>query len=125
MKMKKSPIAGLFAAVLIAGTLVGCTSPGNGAEKAPAQKASAPVKPGDTLHDRLAGKKWLLAGYDAGSLFVPLEPGHGSTAWILLHLVRELGQVRRLKTGKDSILLADAQDKTLLQFIYRGESSLF
>ncbi len=180
MKMKKSPIAGLFAAVLIAGTLVGCTSPGNGADKAPAQKASAPVKPGDTLRDRLAGKTWLLSGYDAGSVFVPLEPGHGSTAWILFlpdgklngttgintfsgswklgagsgsgagtslaitvggmtrmaapneiaakfeqDLVRELGQVRRLKTGKDSILLADAQDKTLLQFIYRGEASLF
>jgi len=188
MKLKKSPLALLFAALLLAaglaGTLAGCGTPATGNTKTPEKAAAAPVKPGDTLHDRLAGKKWLLAGYDAGSLFVPLEPGHGSSAWILFlpdgrlngttgintfsgswklgtgsgagtdpnrgtavtitvggmtrmaapneiaakfeqDILRELGEARRLKTGKDSILLADAQDKTLLRFIYRGETSLF
>jgi len=182
MKLKKSPLALLFAALLLAAglacALAGCGTPATGLAKTPEKAAVAPVKPGDTLHDRLAGKKWLLSGYDAGSVFVPLEPGHGSTAWILLHpdgklngttgintfsgswklgtdsnrgtavtitvggmtrmvapneiaakfeqdITRELGETRRLKTGKDSILLADAQDKTLLRFIYRGETSLF
>lgn len=181
MKMKKTLHTGLLVALFLAGTLtgtlIGCITSSPGADK-------TPVKPGATLRERIAGKNWLLSGYDAGSVFVPLEPGHGSTAWILfepdgrLHgttgintfsgswklgsssgggtdsnrgttiaitvagmtrmaapngiaakfeqdIIRELGAARRLKTGKDSILLADGQDKTLLQFIYRGESSLF
>lgn len=28
----------------------------------------------------LVGPAWLLAGYDTGAFFVPLEPGHGTTA---------------------------------------------
>lgn len=31
----------------------------------------------------LVGKAWLLAGYDTGSFFVPLEPGHGTTARVV------------------------------------------
>ncbi len=183
MKMKKTALPFLFTALLLAGTLSGCGTSATGISKSPLKAAVTPEKPGVTLRDQLADKTWLLAGYlptgtDAGSVFVPLEPGHGSTAWILLgndgklngstgintfsgswklgsstktgtgiaisvggmtrigapneiaakfekDLIRELGEARRLKTGKDSIQLVNGQDKTLLQFIYRDDASLF
>lgn len=31
----------------------------------------------------LVGPAWLLAGYDTGAFFVPLEPGHGTTARVV------------------------------------------
>ncbi len=31
----------------------------------------------------LSGKTWLLAGYAFGNQFIPLEPGHGSTALVV------------------------------------------
>lgn len=33
----------------------------------------------------LSEKTWLLAGYHAGRFFVPLEPGNGTTAWIMFN----------------------------------------
>lgn len=35
------------------------------------------------LISQISEKKWLLAGYNTGRIFVPLEPEHGSTGWIL------------------------------------------
>jgi len=60
MKLKKSPLALLFAALLLAAglacALAGCGTPATGNAKTPEKAAAAPVKPGDTLHDRLAEK---------------------------------------------------------------------
>lgn len=44
--------------------------------------ASRSAPPGETA---LAGPLWLLSGFLRESGFVPLEPGHGTSARILMH----------------------------------------
>ncbi len=57
----------------------GCTSP----IKKSSSHSAVTDKSRTTIQSLLSEKKWLLAGYNTGTVYVPLEPDHGSTAWIL------------------------------------------
>jgi hypothetical protein len=73
-------VAALFLTAILFSSCASAPSPsensrGKAAAIAERAKTSGPA-PGSSL----AGPAWLLAGYDTGSFFVPLEPGHGTTA---------------------------------------------
>jgi heat shock protein HslJ len=61
--------------ILIALGTSGCASAGK------PSLAAKPAKP--DLTTWLCGKYWLLAGYCPGATFIPLEPEHGTSAFIV------------------------------------------
>jgi len=77
--MKKTNIALtvflFFSLILI---FNGCVSRTQNSTSAPSSVNSV-----TTVKSQIADKKWLLSGYNTGAIFVPLEPGNGSTAWVL------------------------------------------
>ncbi len=79
--MKRIPYA-IFPLIIAAAVLAGCSSVKatanklTGADSNPTEKASA--KSLAWLTDR----EWALTGFNTGTQFIPLEPGHGSDAWI-------------------------------------------
>jgi heat shock protein HslJ len=163
----------VFSSLILVG---GCATGGRGGVKSPEAHTQKPEK---TVAQQLSDKTWLLAGYNTGNLFVPLEPGQGTTAWILFSqdgslngttgfntfkglwslkktakpgvyrisitlrgltkmaapnetaaefeqdLLHQFAASRLLKTGKDSILLMNEQNETLVQCIYREAGLLF
>lgn len=66
-------IIALFCAIV---GLSGCASAG----RQPASRATRPE-----LATWLCGKYWLLAGYTPGATFIPLEPEHGTSAFIVFN----------------------------------------
>lgn len=46
--------------------------------------STAPERTAAPVETSIAGSVWMLAGYARESGFIPLEPGHGSTAKIVL-----------------------------------------
>lgn len=162
------PLGVLLLSIFLVWGFSGCATPNRNT-----------VKPQNAVNEQLADKTWLLAGYNTGAFFVPLEPGDGTTAWILFktdgtlngttginnfigtwslkktektglnsisiiikgltkmaapnktaakfeqNLIRQFESSRFLKTGKDSILLLNEQNETLVQCIYRDEGLLF
>ena len=58
--------------------LVGCQTIGGGAAKNKAAKSNAG-------ENGLTGKTWQLAGYRAETQFIPLEPGHATSARIVFN----------------------------------------
>lgn len=52
------------------------------AQLPPEKEPKSPEKDLDSSTSQLAEKTWLLAGYQAESGFIPLEPEHGSSAYI-------------------------------------------
>lgn len=75
----RSAILLLAAAILFAScaTAPKTASTGTKTVKSTSTKAQTPS-------GQLSGKVWLLAGYETDTLFVPLEPGHGSAGKIIL-----------------------------------------
>ncbi len=58
-----------------------CASQGPAPNRPPKEKS---------VEERLSGKVWLLAGYAAGKAFIPIEPGHGSSAKLVFASNRTL-----------------------------------
>lgn len=67
--MKTARFAAFFAAAVV--VFASCASQGATAKRPPKEKS---------VEERVSGKVWLLAGYAAGQAFIPIEPGHGSSA---------------------------------------------
>lgn len=76
-------------ALLAGGTaaLILASCAGGGTPRAPVEAAAnvAPETPGKAVKGApqgLVDRVWSNSGFNTGSQFVPLEPGHGSDAWI-------------------------------------------
>ena len=92
--------------------ITGCATGISGAGK---PKAAQTKKPAQTVEEQLSNKTWLLSGYNAGTLFVPLEPGQGTTAWILFVSDGSLNG----NTGINTFNGRWSMNKTAKQGIYR------
>ncbi len=85
--MKKTEFA-ILSLLLALGLLAGCASVARPAGKAEAAEnrapslAGPPVKPGLQGSAWLTDREWTISGFNTGSQFVPLEPGHGGDAWL-------------------------------------------
>ncbi len=71
---QKPVLAALVLATLFGLGACGTIKPG---------KSATPANSDGGLPNGTVGKVWLLAGYDAGALFVPLIPGEGSNGLIV------------------------------------------
>lgn len=77
--MKHAKIA--FLALAGAALLGGCATPSKPSIGRPAT-AVVEAKPEKGLPPGLTDRIWTVSGFNTGSQFVPLEPGHGSDAWV-------------------------------------------
>lgn len=68
-------LAGFLLLIALALSLSSCATAPSG--------AAAKRTVSDAGKTALSGKTWLLAGYAFGDQFIPLEPGHGSTALVV------------------------------------------
>lgn len=77
--MKHAKIA--FLSLAGAAFLFGCASPSKPLPGR-AEAAVAGARPEKGLPAGFTDRIWTVSGFNTGSQFVPLEPGHGSDAWV-------------------------------------------
>jgi heat shock protein HslJ len=76
--LAKTRIFAILFACAVCAVLVGCQTVGGGTAKNKGAKPTA-------REDGLTGKTWQLAGYRAETQFIPLEPGHATSARIVFN----------------------------------------
>ena len=77
-KLAKPHLLAILFACAACVVLAGCQTAGGGASKGGGAKANA-------RGNELTGKTWQLAGYRAETQFIPLEPGHATSARVVFN----------------------------------------